>query len=258
MKISTSDIQDLNGIWLIIKNKGENMIGKILDALYPRACPICEKTISNNKDICEECESTIKVISNPKCEKCGKQLHDDGQLYCEDCIKTERSFDKGISVFPYKDKMKESIYSFKYENKRENVHFYGRKAIEIYEEQIRKWNIDAIVPVPVSISKEVKRGYNQALVFAKEISKLTGIPIVTKLLIRKKETNPQKLLGNEMRYYNMKNVFAIDRKRIGGISNVLLVDDIFTTGSTADACGRILKKAGVKHVYVLCIGSGDC
>ena len=94
--------------------------------------------------------------------------------------------------------------------------------MELYKEQISEWNINKIVPVPVSYAKEIKRGYNQALVFAKEISRLTGIPLETKLLIRRKETNPQKLLSNEMRYYNLKGAFAIDRQIVKGISYIII------------------------------------
>ena len=233
------------------------MVESIINIFFPRVCPICGKIISGGEDICRQCEKNISIIREPKCQKCGKPMRGADKIYCRDCQERERAFDRGIAVFEHKGKIKESIYRFKYDNNRNNVAYYGRTAIAIYARQIREWKIDAIVPVPIHKKRERKRGYNQASVFAEELARRTGIALKKNIIIRKKNTMPQKDLNREMRTQNLKYAFAVDCGKIKEIENVLLVDDIFTTGSTAEACSRILKKAGVKHVYVLCISAGD-
>lgn len=233
------------------------MLEKLINVFYPMTCPICGEIIIGNKDICPQCEKEIHIIGEPKCQKCGKQMDKEDEIYCKDCRAKERAFDRGVAVFEHKGKLKESIYKFKYGNKRKNALYYGRVAVEVYGRQFDEWKIDAVVPVPIHKKREIKRGYNQAQVFAEEVSKRTGINLEKNIIIRKKNTTPQKELSSEMRYLNLKNAFAVDCDRMKGIENVLLVDDIFTTGNTVDACSRILKKAGVKHVYVLCISAGE-
>ncbi len=232
------------------------MIGKIINVLYPYKCIVCEKTLIGNKQLCKECEGQIHIIKEPRCVKCGKSLIDQEKLYCTDCKTIQRCFDKAVAIFDYSGKLKKSIKRFKYDNVRVYGNFYGEVAVNIYGKQIEQWKIDAIVPVPIYKKKQVKRGYNQALVFGKALSKYTGIPLQEQLLIRIKDTVPQKDLADTMRYINLKDAFAIDRDKLGSAKNILLVDDIFTTGSTLDACSRILKKTGVKKVYGLCIAAG--
>lgn len=239
------------------REKGDGgLFGKIVKVLFPDKCPICGQILSGDRKICNDCEKEVKIIEEPKCVKCGKPLWEDEKLFCEDCKGRQRQFDKCIAVFEYSGNIRKSIHQFKYENARVYADYYGDVAIKLYGDLLKQWKIDVIVPVPIYKKKQIRRGYNQAHVFGEVVSKYSGIPQDEKLLIRIKETVPQKELANTMRYLNLKDAFAIDRDRLKGIKNVLLIDDIFTTGSTLDACSYILKKAGVERVYGLCIGSG--
>ncbi len=232
------------------------MLEKLINILYPATCPICGKVLRGKDKICGECEKDVVIIREPKCQKCGKPLITDEKIYCNDCGRKKRFFDKGVAVFRHSGRLRESIYRFKYNNARVYADYYGSVAAHIYGKMLKEWDIDAIIPVPIHRARERKRGYNQALVFARSLAKYTGFPLEKKLLIRKKKTMPQKELTETMRYFNLKDAFAVDKDRMKQIENILLVDDIFTTGSTVDACSSILKKAGAKKVYVLCISAG--
>lgn len=232
------------------------MLEKLASVFFPSVCPICGKIPVKGQKICEECRKDIVIISEPKCIRCGKPLVGEDRLYCSGCERKKHSFEKGVAVFEYSGAFRESMYRFKYDNCREYADFYAGVAARIYGEQFREWKIDAVVPVPIHKEREIKRGYNQSGVFAETLVKYTGLRLENKLLIRKKKTVPQKELTEEIRYRNLKDAFAVDRDRMRGIENILLVDDIYTTGSTVDACSLILKKAGAKRVYVLCISAG--
>lgn len=232
------------------------MLKKLINLFYPLTCPICNKVLTRGEKICKQCEEEINVIREPKCQKCGKALSGSEKIYCRDCQEKQHIFDKGVAVFEHKGQIRESIYRFKYNNARVYAEYYADVAVQIYGKLFKSWEIDAIVPVPIYKERELKRGYNQAYVFAKEVSERLKIPLENKLLIRIKNTLPQKELAENMRYLNLKDAFAVNKEQMKGVKNILLVDDIYTTGSTVDACSSILKKAGIKKVYVLCVSAG--
>lgn len=232
------------------------MLEKLINIFYPLKCPICGKVLSGKRKVCRQCEKNVKIIREPKCQKCGKTLNSDEKIFCKDCNEKHRHFDKAVAVFEHQGEIRESIYRFKYGNARTYAQYYAETAVKLYGKLLKEWKIDAIVPVPIHKERELKRGYNQALVFAESLAKYVKLPLERKLIIRTKKTMPQKELEGNMRYLNLKDAFAVDTDRMKGISNILLVDDIFTTGSTVDACSAILKKAGARKVYVLCISAG--
>lgn len=229
---------------------------QLLNLFFPKTCPICDKVIAKNHFLCDHCVQDIKIIEEPKCQKCGRPLLREDTLFCKDCNRVERFFDRAVSVFEHKGKLRESVYRFKYDNARIYGEYYGFMAAKLYGRQIKEWNIDAVIPVPIFREKELKRGYNQAKVFGLYLTKEINIPLRDDIVKRVKNTVPQKELDRSMRFVNLKDAFAVNREALKGMNNVLLVDDIFTTGSTLDACARILKKAGVQKVYGLCISAG--
>lgn len=229
---------------------------KIISIFFPKTCPLCERIIYDQMYICGNCLENLYVIKEPKCYKCGKPLNSDERIICSDCTKTTHCFDKGIAVFEYKKEIRESLHRFKYENQRVYSELYAKAAVKLYESTFREWKVDKIIPVPMYHRKKIKRGYNQAEEFADELSKYTGIPRDNKCLVRTKNTNPQKGLNSEQRRINMERAFAVNVSRLRMCSNVLLVDDIYTTGSTIDGCAKLLRAAGVQKIYFLCIAIG--
>lgn len=232
------------------------MIDKILRAIYPATCICCEKIVNNGGYICRDCKNKIKIIKEPKCQKCGKPLLSDEKLWCYDCKSIVHEFTKGVSVFQYDDVFKKTMYRFKYDNAREYGNFFGMTASRVYRQLFKEWGVKVIVPVPMHYKKEIERGYNQAKVFGRYLSNYTGLPYDDRFIIRKKATLPQKELSGEIRKINLQKAFAVDKGRTGEYKRVLLVDDIYTTGSTIDACASVLKKAGVEEVYFVCVSTG--
>lgn len=207
--------------------------------------------------ICPGCSGKITLIKQPACLKCGKKLEDDAQEYCSDCMRKNHVFDRGVAVFSYTDAMKKSMYAFKYNNRREYAGFYAECALKSYERYFRLWKPEVIVPVPLHKVRYRRRGYNQAEIFANELSRLSGIPVDNRLLMRVKNTRPQKELDDKERVHNLNNAFQIMGDSVK-YRRVLLTDDIYTTGTTIDECAGVLKAGGVSNVYFLtvCIGRG--
>ncbi len=226
--------------------------------IFPRRCPVCDKILEYRGElICEKCREKLVYIEEPKCKKCGKQLIRHEDEYCYDCKKKKHLYKEGIAVFAHTGEIKKSIYKIKYCNKREYVDFYAGEVTRLYGKKINSWNSDAIIPVPLHRKKQLSRGYNQAEIIAKVISKQTGIPMNSKILMRIKNTKPQKELNDTDRKKNLENAFKIN-KSIVKLKKVILVDDIYTTGSTIDGCTEELIKGGIDEVYYisLTIGTG--
>lgn len=175
--------------------------------------------------------------------------------YCRDCKKHSYSYEEGRAVWVYTKELRESIYRFKYDNKREYAQFYVQEIVNGYGDWIRYLGVEAILPVPLHKKKQKSRGFNQAEVLAKGIGKALEIPVRTDLVYRQKNTIPQKELNSKERQKNLKNAFKIVQNDVQ-LNKILLVDDIYTTGSTIEAMASALKQNGVKKVYYICLGAG--
>lgn len=239
------------------------MLQAILDMLYPVRCPVCgDIVIPKGNKICTPCESKLQLIAEPRCKKCSKPIDQEQSEYCSDCKRKDYHFEYGYSLWVYDSIMKKSISDFKYNHKREYARYYIEKVILSYGNSIKRLAPDAIVPVPIHKSKYRERGYNQAEILAKGIGKELEIPVLPQLLIRDKKTLPQKQLSDKERLKNLKEAFVVSNKALNDypkrLKRILLVDDIYTTGSTIEACTGELKRNGIEHVYfiTLCIGKG--
>ena len=227
----------------------------ILDVLFPRRCPLCDEVIAPDRELCPGCTGKVELVKEPVCKQCGKPMENDRKEYCGDCGRKKHSFDVGKAVFVYQGALQRSLYRFKYANRREYAAFYGKAAYEQYGRWISMLGIEAIIPVPLHRKRRRERGYNQAELFAEEIGRRTEKKKKKKLLIRCINTRPQKELDDRERKKNLKKAF-IFAQNIVQLRKVLLVDDIYTTGSTVDAAAECLKKSGIQKVYVLCISIG--
>ncbi len=239
------------------------MLHAILDIIYPARCPICEEIVlPKGMRVCSACKEKLKYIIEPRCFRCSKPIEQEEEEYCRDCQRGPHHFDQGYAVWIYDEAMKRSVAGFKYRGKREYAKFYTEEVLRIYGTWIKRLAPDALVPIPIHSSKYAERGYNQADILACGIGKELGLPVLSNLLIRCRKTLPQKTLSDKERFQNLKTAFEMNKKRLNSfqkqISKVLLVDDIYTTGSTIEACAQVLKSHGIKEVYfiVLCIGKG--
>ena len=228
----------------------------ILRLLWPEICPFCGKV--NRKGICPVCKKRVKklIVGQPVCMKCGKPVRKTEQEYCLDCMNTEHYFNRGRALWLHRPPVNHSIYQFKYHNQRAFGKYYAEEMMRQFSSVICEWNPDLIIPIPLHYKRRRKRGYNQAYILAKELGKLSGVPVEEKILQRIKYTNPQKKLDHKTRKSNLHNAFRVI-KDIRGVRNVVIVDDIYTTGNTIDEAAKKLKEAGVENVYFLTVSIGQ-
>ena len=251
---------------------------EILRWLYPPRCPVCGDIIrikeeikqigwryQNNLDkkemdtlLCTTCKGTFYQIRPPVCCLCGRMVRQDEE-FCINCQNRQFSYICGFPVWVYNQPLKRSIAAFKYHGRREYAAYYGQEFVRIYGERLKRLSIQALIPVPMYFAKQKARGYNQAELFAKEIGIRLGIFVCNDYLFRIKNTKPQKLLNDKQRYANLQRAFAVNEKKreyCTRLKRVLLVDDIYTTGSTIEMCTKVLLKAGIEKVYAASIGIG--
>lgn len=232
--------------------------GRVVDIIYPRRCVVCEEIIdSNSKGICFECVKKIEYVREPVCKKCGKMILENTVEYCSDCKIKKHTYIQNKSVFLYKGEIQKSIHRFKYENKREYASFFGNEILKMHSDWIIKCKPDCLIPIPLHKSREKQRGFNQAKLLADIIGEALGIPVVDNLLLRVKKTKPQKELNHADRKNNIKKSFII-KENIVELKKSILIDDIYTTGSTLNEAGETLKEAGIMcYGLTLSIGGAD-
>lgn len=231
----------------------------LINVLFPKRCPVCLRILPSSLTICSSCREKLIFVRQPFCYLCGKPLADFEEEYCYDCRRHPKSFERGFAVMLYDKNTKFSMTQFKYHNKREFSDFYIREALRLYGDVFSKLSIQAILPVPVHEKKKKERGYNQAELLAKTLSRSLSIPTYSSILIRSVYTAPQKELSPRERLANLARAFDVNpdfQTNCHLLKTVLLVDDIYTTGATLEACTRVLKKYGVQTVYTLCICIG--
>ncbi|AYO29918.1 ComF family protein [Biomaibacter acetigenes] len=248
----------------------------ILDLIFPRQpyCLVCNNKLEPGKAlICLSCENKVKPVSPPLCRKCGRSLMAPGpttagntdfsvpgffrsQVYhlCRDCRAREHYFVEARSFGYYEGVLRELIHRFKYGGRRELAEFLGGRMVQTLE-HISWPAFDYIVPVPLHIKRERERGFNQAYLLAFVVNRHTGVPIF-RGFIRIKPTEHQTLLDKSLREQNLTGAFeVVDKARLKG-KTLLLIDDVYTTGSTADECSKTLINAGADSVFVLTCARG--
>lgn len=248
------EINDLKGI---LSSLGEGL----LDLIYPSNiyCISCGNIIDDTRPyaLCDVCVRSLKWANGRTCSRCGKILQEGyGSDLCTDCLETEHSFEKGFTCVEYGSAERELLHRFKYKDQA----FLGRKMAELMYDrlQLEVFSPDIIIPVPMFGRKQKKRGYNQAAVLAASLANYAGIPFEGRLLVRAVETEAMSRLGALGRRKNIREVFSVIGTKAGRLAGktVLLVDDIYTTGSTADACSQALLEAGAARVCVFTFASG--
>lgn len=203
--------------------------------------------------ICPGCMAKLHFIRQPSCKKCGTELIADRAEYCPDCLRRQRSFEYGIALIRYDAVAQKSMAAVKYKNRREYLDFYAEAIARRYGYFFERHKEAVLVPVPVHPARLRSRGFNQAGELAVRLGRLTGLSVNEALLVRTRKTAPQKDLGPDERLRNLRHAFAVTAE---APPTVILTDDIYTTGSTIEACTRVLKASGACQVYFvsICIG----
>lgn len=232
----------------------EEYTDALLDLIYPSEtiCFMCNNTLEKDTKygLCRNCYNNLSFIPDHHCIKCSIPLRmiEDGPT-CEQCTNSNYYFDRVISAVKYEKDAKILIYRLKYSG-----HTYLATAIgyimadKLKEEGIRE---GLIIPVPLYKGKEKERGFNQAVLISKYIAKETGILLNTDALIRIEDTKVMYNLTKGEKLKNVENAFEVANQSAIIDKDILLIDDILTTGSTANACSKELINSGAKSVTVL-------
>ncbi len=229
-----------------------------LRLLYPPRCTFCQDIIPLTVDnlLCSYCEEDYPLIEDPVCQQCGKQLaHDNG--LCIDCEEITHLYEKGIALYSYEGSIKEALYRFKYGGRWKYASFFAGQMYRQLKQTTFFHEVDLIIPVPVSEERLRERGYNQAEELARYLSKISEIPYNNDILVRCKDTKPQSGFSPVQRSNNIKGAFKCITRLAEPDKVILIVDDIYTTGSTVNECTKVLKESGAHKIYssVVCIGS---
>lgn len=221
----------------------------IIDLMFPRQIKCIDCGCETNKfGICDECISRFHFIKGKTCEICGHGINENSNV-CYECKGREYSFDKNFAIFYYEDDVRTKINLLKQSRIKSIGEMFAYFVADKYEELIKEFDIDMIIPVPIGKEREKVRKFNQSEILCKELE--VTAKVRNDILIRFKDTPHQTGLSRENRKTNLLGAFKVVDKKIIRNKNVLIVDDIYTTGSTISECASTLKKAGASKVFSL-------
>lgn len=232
----------------------------LMDFVYPSLplCALCGQPFyqKSTVQVCEKCMERLNFVSRTACVICGRPLISQSLKKCDDCTQVARLFNCGRGVGVYGGQLKEYILDLKYRGRWDLAEPLGELMGEFLKAHRELLPVDVIVPVPLHMERLAERGYNQAELLARCLGRKARIPLSSANLVRTRATLPQKGLKLKERMGNMSGAFsALIPGDIQGKS-VLLVDDIFTTGITANECSKTLLLAGARQVKVLVLAIG--
>ena len=230
----------------------------MLDILFPRTCPCCDNLLHKNEMLCRTCYGSVKYVSEwSSCRKCGfpfgffseedsddtiYETEQDGGL-CGRCVGEFYCFEKARSIAIYEGIIRDLLISFKYEGKLNREYALLALMTSNFPDDLDEF--DCMVPVPLHLEKLRKREYNQSVVLASSLAKHMGLECDVFELKRIRDTRPQiELSGEDERRRNVRGAFSVTTQNGIKGRSVLLVDVVFTTGSTCDECSKMLLKSG--------------
>ena len=233
-----------------------SFLRKFLHVLFPSTCAQCKAPLWDDPVpfVCRDCWATVVPISTPCCPHCGGPFSspvalDHSPMHtCGACRTKPLAFTQAWSVFPYQSPLKEAIIGFKYHGKRSLTKPFLQAMIPALPTLP---TIDVLMPIPLHAKRLREREYNQSLLLAHGLSQHLRIPLLVSCLLRVRETAPQTSLSRADRLTNLHRAFAVkEASKIKG-QCILLIDDVYTTGTTLHECAKVLRKAGSGSVYGL-------
>ena len=232
--------------------KAKLYLEKIINIFFPLLCAGCGKQIETNSLFCAECQKSIQVITSPLCHLCGQpfSLKYTSTHICGECLKNPPFFKAARAVFLYTPPIKNTIIQFKFKNNTALTNDLAKILLFHLQDFLKKINPEIVIPVPLHIKRLRERGYNQCLLLAQRIAKYLKIPYEKTVLKKIKPTLPQVGLSQIQRRKNVKGSFTVTHPFLIKEKRILLIDDVFTTGSTVNECAKVLHKAGANGVWV--------
>jgi ComF family protein len=225
---------------------------------FPSECRICNAPLNkvSRLPVCDDCLSALHPIDGPQCALCGERLMTVfGDGICSACRVEEPPFVRALAYGSYESGLREMIHLLKYEHVRPAAGVLGRMLGEVIQELAAEFKAAIVVPVPLHPSKLRQRGFNQAEEIAKvalKQLKSSRLQLTTGALLRRRATETQTGLSRAQRLENIRGAFSVkdgEKLKVSGC-DIVLVDDVFTTGTTVSECARVLKRAGAARVFV--------
>lgn len=233
----------------------KRMLELLTDFIFPPRCVICGKLLpfGQSKMLCANCADQIPFLQGQRCHMCGREIQQD--MLCHRCRTAHFAFSAGAAAFSYAT-MRHAIADLKYQGCRKDAEGLGTLMTTFLQNNHTDWIdwTDYMTAVPLHPAKKKRRGFNQVEELCREMEKQTGLSFVPDLLVRRVDTTQQSSLSKQERRENLYNVFAVaeNKEAVQG-KHILLIDDIFTTGTTLQECSRTLLRAGAKEVRVYCL-----
>ncbi|HNX82047.1 MAG TPA: ComF family protein [Candidatus Omnitrophota bacterium] len=233
----------------------------LTDIVYPKECVSCKNKITNyavDDLVCFDCWTSIKENTPPFCIRCGRHLDKKNltKNVCPDCIRREYHFDRAFSPCTFEGPVKELIHEFKYNGKDYLAKPLSRLLINfIGEYRVPVEFMDLIVPIPLHEARLRERQFNQATELSQYIAEAFNKCLADDILLRNRSTKTQADLKTADRLVNVQGSFSVQENTVIGGKNILLIDDVLTTGATASEASCALKKAGANIVFVLTLAN---
>lgn len=236
----------------LLKPVGE-ALKPVVDLVYPPRCPLCGDALGEQGGLCQDCWGTLAIPSNPRCPPCGRPLGDQAGngTICAACLATPPRHDGIAAATLYNDASRKLVLSFKHGKRIALAPLMAglmrRQLGEVAPETL-------LVPVPLHRSRIWQRGFNQSALLARELARMTGAAVGYEVLVRTRATPTLGGLNRKRRAEALRGAISVSsawRERIGG-RDIILVDDVLTSGATTDACVGTLKKARAKRVTIAC------
>ncbi|KMP10288.1 hypothetical protein UR09_06740 [Candidatus Nitromaritima sp. SCGC AAA799-A02] len=227
-----------------------------LDLLFPQACIFCDGDRKGGGDfLCPSCREDIAWIESPFCYSCGipaeiEYDYPTPEFECALCRNKPFCFNRARSLGYYQSVLKELIHHFKYAKQLGVMKEITPLIERFFEQSSENWSGVYVSHVPLHFRKMKERGFDQSFLVAKQVAAVLGEPLAAGLLRRVAETPPQAKMSRSDRVKNVSGAFEVNRPDQVQEKNILLVDDVFTTGSTVNEASRVLKRAGADKVYV--------
>ena len=250
--------------WLAntVRSHFRGMCEALASVVLPAPCRVCTRILDTGSPIpfCQECmEALRKTLPEPLCAHCGRPIvsaavaEGISRPLCHLCRNGKYAFDLARSYGAYAPRMSRAILLLKYGNVAPLGTWFAGRLANLVERLPEDLAADAVVPVPLDRGRLRERGYNQAELIAKPLARLLGIPFRSYLLVRTRPRPSQLRLTRRERWETVRGAYATHKRAQVDKLRVLLVDDVFTTGATLDACSRALKGAGAARVVGLTV-----